>query len=76
MENFLLAKKGKIEPFKLVQQIGISDPEIFYNFIVSLNRDDLIRFENGKIVVDTSMKPVDTEDFLKKFENYLKTGRV
>ncbi|MEX2684808.1 MAG: hypothetical protein Q6373_024760 [Candidatus Sigynarchaeota archaeon] len=76
MEEFLLSKKGKLEPFKLAQQLGFSDPEVLYNFIVSLNREDLIRFDGGKIVVNTSMSPVDTEDFLKKFENYLKTGRI
>jgi hypothetical protein len=76
MENFLLSKKNKVEPFKLVQQLGFSDPEVFYNFIVSLNRDDLIKFDNGKIYVNTSMSPVDTEEFLRKFENYLKTGRL
>ncbi len=75
MEEFLLSKKSKLEPFKLAQQLGFSDPEVFYNFIVSLNREDLIRFDGGKIVVE-SMSPVDTEEFLKKFENYLKTGRV
>jgi len=76
MEEFLLSKKGKLEPFKLASQLGFSDPEILYNFIVNLNREDLIKFDGGKIVVDTSMSPVDTEEFLKKFENYLKTGRV
>jgi hypothetical protein len=76
MENFLLSKKNKVEPFKLAQQLGFTDPEVFYNFIVSINREDLIKFDGGKIVVNTSMSPVDTEDFLKKFENYLKTGRL
>jgi len=76
MEEFLLSKKGKVEPFKLAQQLGFGDPEIFYNFIVALDRDDLIKFEGGKIYVNTDMSPVDTEEFLKKFENYLKTGRV
>ncbi len=76
MENFLLSKKNKLEPFKLAQQLGFNDPEIFYNFIVNVNREDLIRFDGGKIVVDTDMSPIDTEEFLKKFENYLKTGRV
>jgi hypothetical protein len=76
MENYLLSKKNKVEPFKLAQQLGFSDPEVFYNFIVSLNREDLIRFDGGKIVVNSTMSPSDTEEFLKKFENYLKTGRL
>jgi hypothetical protein len=75
MEEYLLSKKNKLEPFKLAQQLGFTDPEVFYNFVVNLNREDLIRFDGGKIVVE-AMTPVDTEEFLKKFENYLKTGRI
>jgi hypothetical protein len=76
MEEFMLSKKNKVEPFKLAQQLGFTDPEIFYNFIVSFNREDLIKFDGGKIVLNTTMSPSDTEDFLKRFENYLKTGRL
>ena len=76
MEEFLLSKKSKVKAFELAQQLGFEDPEIFYNFIVAINREDLIKFEGGKITVNTQMGPTDTEEFLSKFESYLKTGRV
>ena len=76
MEDFLLKKKSKMEPYKLSQLLGFAEPDIFYNFIVNLRRDDLIKFDGGKIVVNTDMNPVDAEEFLKKYERYLKTGRI
>jgi hypothetical protein len=75
MEDFLLSKKNKLEPFRLAQQLGFTDVEIFYNFIVNLNREDLIRFDGGKVVV-AAMSPVDTEEFLNKFQRYLETGII
>jgi len=76
MEEFLLSKKSKSKAFELAQQLGFEDPEIFYNFIVALNREDLIKFDGGKITVNTSMGPTDIEEFLAKYENYLKSGRT
>jgi hypothetical protein len=76
MEEFLLSRKSVIEPFKFAQQLGFTDPEILYNFIVSLGREDLFRFDGGKIVVNVSMSPLDCEEFLKSFEKYLKTGEI
>ena len=76
MEEFLLSKKNKVKAYELAQQLGFEDPEIFYNFIVSLNREDLMRFDGGKITVNVNMGPTDTEELLQKFETYLKTGRV
>lgn len=75
MEDFLLTKKNKLEPYKLAQQLGFREPDVFYDFIIKLNRDNLIRFDSGKIVINTSMTPVDAEEFLAKYANYLKTGR-
>ncbi len=76
MENFLQGNKSKGEPFKIAQQLGFKEPHVFYAFINHLNRDDLIKFDGGKIVVNLGMAPVDAEEFLEKYSRFLKTGRI
>jgi len=76
MEKILTSGKGKGEPFKIASRLGFKEPDVFYNFINTLHRDDLIKFAGGKIVINTGMSPVDAEDFLKKFETFLKSGHL
>nr|MDO8115854.1 hypothetical protein [Candidatus Sigynarchaeota archaeon] len=76
MENFIQGSRSKGEPFKIAQQLGFKEPHVFYAFINHLNRDDLIKFDGGKIVVNLNMTPVDAEEFLEKYSRFLKTGRI
>lgn len=77
MEDWILQKKkfkGKAHEFAL--ELGFAEPDLFYEFIVNLGREDLIRFDGGKIILNTNMNPTDLEMFLKKYEKVLKTGRI
>ncbi|MHA1680893.1 MAG: hypothetical protein ACTSUE_07785 [Promethearchaeota archaeon] len=72
----MFGKKSKLEPFDLSRQLGFDEPDFFYDFIIKLARDDLIKFDGGKIVINLKMNPVQLEEFLKKYVQYLKFGRV
>ncbi|MBD3185531.1 hypothetical protein GF325_01785 [Candidatus Bathyarchaeota archaeon] len=76
MEKMIFGKKTKMEPYDMARQLGFDEPDFFYDFIIKLGRDDLIRFDNGKIVINVKMNPVQTEEFLTKYESYLRNGRI
>jgi len=71
-EKFLRSNTGAAEPSKVARDLGFTDSRILCAFIATLNRDDLIRFDEGKIVVGKDMFPGEMVDLLQKLGNYLK----
>ncbi|MHA1698928.1 MAG: hypothetical protein ACTSWN_08835 [Promethearchaeota archaeon] len=77
LEEFLQRNKSKsFKPFELSRTLGFTDPEDFYKFVINLKRDDLIRFDGGKIIINVHMSPIDTNFFIQKYEKWLKEGHL